>query len=97
MSALENRTEPKRQLDSPSPLMNAAPIDAGPMNPAKEEAERLDQAWRSDPRWEGIERPYSAEDVLRLRGSVHIEHSLARLGAARLWPPLRSAPFLISS
>ncbi len=41
--------------------------------------------WNTDPRWRGIERPYSAEDVLRLRGSVKIEHTLARLGAERLW------------
>lgn len=37
------------------------------------------------PRWTGIERPYSQEDVRRLRGSVRIEHTLARLGAERLW------------
>jgi isocitrate lyase len=36
-------------------------------------------------RWDGIERPYGAEDVERLRGTVHVEHTLARLGAARLW------------
>ena len=41
--------------------------------------------WKTDPRWRGIERPYSVEDVLRLRGSVKIEHTLARLGAERLW------------
>jgi isocitrate lyase len=41
--------------------------------------------WRSNPRWAGLTRPYSAKDVERLRGSVHIEHSLARLGAERLW------------
>src|SRR5258707_11334613 len=54
----------------------------------------LNYDWRSDPRWEGIERPYSAEDVLRLRGSVHIEHSLARLGAERLWALLRSESYV---
>ena len=36
-------------------------------------------------RWEGIERPYGAEDVERLRGSVQVEHTLARLGAEKLW------------
>jgi isocitrate lyase len=41
--------------------------------------------WDSDPRWRGVERPYGAEQVLRLRGSVHVEHTLARLGAERLW------------
>ena len=41
-------------------------------------------------RFDGIERPYSAEDVLRLRGSIHIEHTLARRGALRLWELLNS-------
>ena len=36
-------------------------------------------------RWSGVERPYCAEDVVRLRGSVQIEHTLARRGAERLW------------
>ena len=39
--------------------------------------------WKTNPRWAGITRPYKAEDVEKLRGSVHIEHSLARLGAER--------------
>ena len=42
-------------------------------------------AWANDPRWEGITRPYSHADVLRLRGSIKIEYTLARLGAERLW------------
>ena len=41
--------------------------------------------WSSDPRWHGITRPYSYSDVLRLRGSIQIEYTLARLGAERLW------------
>ena len=40
----------------------------------------LEQEWKTSPRWNGIGRGYSAEDVLRLRGSVHVEHTLARLG-----------------
>src|ERR687886_226962 len=44
----------------------------------------IEQEWRS-PRWEGITRPYTAEDVARLRGSINIEHTLARMGAERLW------------
>lgn len=47
--------------------------------------EKLQQEWRENPRWQNIERPYSAEDVLRLRGSVMVEHTLARLGAEKLW------------
>src|SRR3989454_272712 len=41
--------------------------------------------WTTDPRWSGIARPYSYSDVLRLRGSIRIEYTLARLGAERLW------------
>ena len=41
--------------------------------------------WQTDPRWSGITRPYTSEDVVNLRGSIHIEHTLARLGAERLW------------
>src|SRR5262245_55334479 len=47
-------------------------------------------------RWHGIERPYSSEDVERLRGSVVVEHSLARLGAERLWWLLQTEPFVPS-
>jgi isocitrate lyase len=54
----------------------------------------LENEWKTNPRWNGIRRGYSAEDVLRLRGSVHIEHTLARLGAERLWKQLESEPFL---
>src|SRR4249919_543424 len=43
-------------------------------------------------RWEGIERPYTREDVVRLRGTVQVEHTLARLGAERLWGLLHSEP-----
>ena len=45
----------------------------------------ITQTWKTDSRWKGIQRPYTAEDVDRLRGTVHIEHTLARLGAERLW------------
>ena len=45
----------------------------------------LEKDWASNPRWTGITRPYAAKDVERLRGSVHLEHTLARLGAERLW------------
>jgi isocitrate lyase len=44
-----------------------------------------EQPWNSDPRWKGVERPYTTQDVAKLRGSIHVEHTLARLGAERLW------------
>ncbi len=50
--------------------------------------------WESDARWRGIKRPYTAEDVLRLRGSIQIEHTLAHLGAERLWSLLQSEPYV---
>ena len=51
----------------------------------KNEAAALNRSWAEDARWRGIERPYTAEDVIRLRGSVEIEHTLARRGADKLW------------
>ncbi|HBD18744.1 MAG TPA: isocitrate lyase [Arenimonas sp.] len=57
-------------------------------------AEQLKQQWATDPRWAGIQRGYSAEEVVRLRGTVHIEHSLARLGAEKLWKYLGEKPFV---
>ena len=45
----------------------------------------LEQQWKMDPRWKGVTRPYTAEDVTRLRGSIQVEYTLARLGAERLW------------
>ena len=54
----------------------------------------IDVGWKSEPRWEGIVRPYHADDVERLRGSVHVEHTLARLGAERLWALLHSEPYV---
>ncbi|MDH4023218.1 MAG: isocitrate lyase, partial [Gammaproteobacteria bacterium] len=59
------------------------------MSNAKD-AGQLKREWSDSPRWKGITRPYTAEDVVRLRGSVHIEHSLARLGAEKLWRLLQT-------
>ncbi|CAN5761854.1 isocitrate lyase [soil metagenome] len=49
------------------------------------EAETLEHEWQTHSRWKGVERVYSAEDVVRLRGSIPVEHTLARHGAERLW------------
>ena len=56
------------------------------------EAARLKKEWAENPRWKGIKRGYTAEDVVRLRGSVLPEHTLARLGAERLWALLQRRP-----
>jgi isocitrate lyase len=53
------------------------------------EADQLDARWRDDPRWADVQRTYAAADVVRLRGSVRPEHTLARLGAERLWELLQ--------
>ncbi len=50
--------------------------------------------WTSNPRWQGVRRPYSAEDVYRLRGTVQIEYSLARLGAEKLWKLVNEEAFV---
>jgi len=63
------------------------------MNDPTQAAATLASEWQH-PRWQGIERPYSAAAVLRLRGSVHIEHSLARLGAEKFWRQLHSEPVI---
>jgi len=57
-------------------------------------AEQLRKEWQTNPRWKGVERPYQAEDVVRLRGTVHVEHSLARLGAEKLWRFIHEKPFV---
>src|SRR2546422_577914 len=56
----------------------------------------LEKDWASNPRWTGITRRYAAKDVERLRGSVHLEHTLARLGAERLWRLLHTEPYVPS-
>ncbi|MFD9050213.1 isocitrate lyase [Streptomyces zaomyceticus] len=57
-------------------------------------AEQLARRWATDPRWAGIERTYTAEDVVRLSGSVREEHTLARRGAERLWRQLHELDYV---
>ena len=54
----------------------------------------LEQAWLEDPRWQGISRPFSAEDVVKLQGSNPIEHSLAKRGSEKLWELLQQESFV---
>ena len=60
----------------------------------QQQIEALEKDWSSNPRWKGIRRGYSAADVVRLRGSVPIEHTLARRGAGRLWQLLHDESYL---
>ncbi len=59
-----------------------------------DEVSALEYMWESDPRWKGIVRPYSAEEVLKLRGTLKIEYSLAEAGAQRLWQLLHSEDYI---
>ena len=58
------------------------------------EAEALEREWETDPRWSGVERPYSGEDVVKLRGAFRVEHSVARAGARRLWDLIGSEEYV---
>jgi isocitrate lyase len=59
-----------------------------------EDAATIAEHWANDERWKGIERPYRADDVVRLRGSLHIEYTLARRGAERLWHLLQTEDYV---
>jgi len=61
------------------------------METISQQAANLRKAWETDQRWNAIQRDYTAEDVIRLRGSLVEEHTLARRGAERLWEQLHSA------
>jgi isocitrate lyase len=58
------------------------------------EVKTLEEDWATNPRWKDVERGYSAAEVVNLRGSLHIEHTLARRGAERLWDLLHTEPFV---
>ncbi len=61
---------------------------------SNERTERIRQSWENDGRWKGIERHYSPEDVIRLRGSIDVEHTLASRGAAKLWDAMHNTAFV---
>jgi isocitrate lyase len=61
---------------------------------AVRDPKQLERDWENNPRWDGITRDYTADDVLRLRGSIDIEHTLAELGANRLWELLHDEPYV---
>ncbi|TDF63658.1 isocitrate lyase [Cupriavidus sp. L7L] len=62
----------------------------------QEQIQALQKDWDTNPRWKGIKRNFTAEDVVRLRGSVQIEHTLARRGSEKLWNLLHTEPFVNS-
>ncbi len=60
----------------------------------KQDAKLLQEQWDTNPRWAGIQRDYTPEDVVRLRGSLEIEHTLAKRGAERLWDQMAAKPYV---
>ena len=60
----------------------------------EQQAAALEAEWSTNPRWKGIKRGYSAADVVRLRGSVQVEHTLAKRGAEKLWNLVNTEPFV---
>lgn len=61
---------------------------------ADERVRQLQESWEMDERWNGVERPYTAEEVIKLRGSIDIEHTLARRGAEKLWKLVNEEDFV---
>jgi isocitrate lyase len=76
------------------PFDTAAESQQARDHAARRAADDLRRQWETDPRWQGIDRLYSAEDVVRLRGSIQEEHTLARLGAERLWQLLQTEDYV---
>ncbi len=60
----------------------------------QQQAQELQKQWDTDPRWKGIKCSYSADDVVRLRGSMPVEHTLAKRGAEKLWASIHEEPFV---
>ncbi|MBO8172069.1 MAG: isocitrate lyase [Bacillaceae bacterium] len=60
----------------------------------QEEIRKIEEMWADESRWKGIKRPYTAEEVYRLRGSIQIEHTLARMGAERLWKLINTEDYV---
>jgi isocitrate lyase len=64
------------------------------MKTRQEAAAEIQKDWDTNPRWQGIKRNYTADDVVRLRGSLHIEHTLARTGAEKLWNMVNNEAYI---
>jgi isocitrate lyase len=67
---------------------------AGVKDTQQQQAEALQKDWDSNPRWSGVNRNYTAADVVRLRGSVQEEHTLARRGAEKLWKLINTEDYI---
>ncbi|MBC8258740.1 MAG: isocitrate lyase [SAR324 cluster bacterium] len=60
----------------------------------QEQINKISQEWENNPRWQGVERPYAAEEVKKLQGSLQVEHTLAKVGAERLWKLMQENPYI---
>ncbi|MDR2121857.1 MAG: isocitrate lyase [Flavobacteriaceae bacterium] len=60
----------------------------------QERIQKIENDWKNNPRWKGVKRTYTAEDVIKLRGSLDVEYTLAKLGADKLWKGLNSESFM---
>ena len=87
-------SEPRLEGTQNGSINGTASNGHGGARQADRQAAGLHREWATDPRWAGIERTYPAADVIRLRGSVQEEHTLARIGADRLWSLLHSEPYV---
>jgi isocitrate/methylisocitrate lyase len=91
----ERRLEGPANGSTPHTTNGHQPVNGHqPASPAQQQAAALRQQWSTDPRWRGLERTYTADDVIRLRGSVQEERTLARLGAQRLWRLLHEEDYV---
>ena len=64
------------------------------MTTRAQQVAELQKDWDTNPRWNGIKRNYTAEDVVRLRGSIRVEHTIAKNGAIKLWDLVNNEPFI---
>src|SRR5471030_2078701 len=76
--------------------MHRAHLGEEPMTTRELEVARTKKDWAENPRWQGVKRGYAPEDVYRLRGSLQVEHTLARKGAEKLWRLMHEKPFVNS-
>src|SRR5689334_3040493 len=71
-------------------------LHGAPVNQREKQVAALEKDWKENPRWKGVKRGYSAAEVVKLRGSVRLEHTLAQRGAEKLWRLMHERPFVNS-
>jgi isocitrate lyase len=103
------KPNPNKTLNAMNPMKNgnhgfslpekplpttAETIPAAANSIAASQVQALEKHWRTDPRWQGVVRPYTADKVLRLRGTMNVEHTVATAMSRKLWDLLRSQPYI---